>query len=85
MKEKQIEEVREILGYKISPHDPKFNEVLEQKLEEDRKKAKKEKKLKRQQEILERLTEMAKQDAKAPDTTSKNEGTAETLNEKKIE
>ncbi|KAL7644786.1 UNVERIFIED_CONTAM: hypothetical protein RMT77_004599 [Armadillidium vulgare] len=63
IKEKQVEDVREILGYNISPHDPKFKEILEKKIEEDKKRAKKEKKLRKKQIELERLQEAAQREA----------------------
>lgn len=43
-KERLIEEVRKHFGFKISPHDSRFKEMLEQKEKEEKKKKKEAKK-----------------------------------------
>lgn len=55
--------MRATLGYSISPHDPKFQEILDAKLEEERKRLKKEKRLEKERLMLEKLTEEAQKDA----------------------
>lgn len=54
-REKMIEEVREFLGYSAKPSDPRFQEAIAQKEQEDIKARKKEAKKKRESASLEDL------------------------------
>lgn len=54
-KERLIEEVRDILGFRIDPRDERFKEALEQKEKEEKKKSKAAKKLAKEQRMLEQL------------------------------
>lgn len=58
-KERLIEEVRSILGYRIDPKDERFKEALLKKEMEDKKASKAAKKLARQQRLIERLTKVS--------------------------
>lgn len=59
-KERLVEEVRRHFGFKISPHDERFKEMLVQKEKEDKKKKKEAKK----QARMEKLTNMLQKKAK---------------------
>lgn len=62
-KERLIEEVRDHFGFKISPNDERFKQLLEQKEKESKKKkkeAKKQAKLERLQNKLQREADSAK-------------------------
>jgi len=58
-KERLLEEVRQIFGYRIDPKDEKFKEALLMKEKEEKKAAKEAKKLLKQQKILEELKKQA--------------------------
>lgn len=64
-KERLVEEVRRHFGFKISPHDDRFKEMLEKKEKEEKKKKKEAKK----QERLQRLANKYEEESKNTDST----------------
>lgn len=58
-KEKVIEEIRQMFGYRIDPKDDKFKEALEKKEQEEKRAAKAAKKLKKQQKLIAEIHKMA--------------------------
>lgn len=70
-KERLVEEIRRHFGFKISPNDEKFKEMLAQKEKEERKKKKETKK----QARLDKLKNIFQENAK--DTSKSNEQTIE--------
>ncbi|XP_064102161.1 large ribosomal subunit protein mL64-like isoform X1 [Macrobrachium nipponense] len=79
-KEKVIEEIRQMFGYRIDPKDDKFKEALEKKEQEEKKAAKAAKKLKKQQKLIAEIHKMAGEgNARIEgDNTNSKEGGVET-------
>lgn len=63
-KEKLVQDVREYLGYDVSPHDVRFQEALQKKEEEERVVAKASKKQEKQARIMAQLSAMAEEEVK---------------------
>jgi len=82
-KERLIEEVRNHFGFKISPHDERFKEMVAEKEKQEKKKNKEAKKQARMEKLKTMFQEKA---AKNEQTTeSKNEQTTESKNEQTTE
>lgn len=58
-KERLMEEVRQIFGFRIDPKDERFKEALLQKEREEKRAAKEAKKIERQQKMMENLRKAA--------------------------
>lgn len=58
-KERVMEEVRQMFGFRIDPKDERFKEALEKKEMEEKRAAKAAKKLKKQQKMIEDIKKMA--------------------------
>ncbi|XP_050451803.1 growth arrest and DNA damage-inducible proteins-interacting protein 1 [Cataglyphis hispanica] len=72
-KERLVEEVRRHFGFKISPHDDRFKEMLLQKEKEEKKKkkeAKKQAKLERMTNMIQRASKNENQEQKTDSTKS---------------
>jgi uncharacterized protein YbaA (DUF1428 family) len=63
-KEKQIQEVREYLGYDIAPGDTRFQEALQKKEDEEKAVLKASKKQEKQAKIMAKLAQMADEELK---------------------
>ncbi|KAK7084765.1 hypothetical protein SK128_003617 [Halocaridina rubra] len=61
-KERLLEEIRQMFGFRIDPKDVRFKEALEKKELEEKQAAKAAKKLKKQQKIIENIKKMAHQE-----------------------
>lgn len=70
-KERLVEEVRRHFGFKISPHDDRFKEMLVQKEKEEKKKKKEAKK----QAQLEKITNMIQKASKNESQEQKSDST----------
>lgn len=75
-KERMMEEVRQMFGFRIDPKDERFKEALEKKEQEDKRAAKAAKKLKKQQKMIEQIKKLSQQgsDKLEGDDTSSKEG-----------
>ncbi|RWS02927.1 growth arrest and DNA damage-inducible proteins-interacting protein 1-like protein, partial [Dinothrombium tinctorium] len=71
-KEKLIQDIREYLGYDVDPGDIRFQEALLKKEEEDKLKAKAEKKISKQAKLLAKIAEMTAEEKPADSETKQN-------------
>ena len=60
-KERLIEEVRQMFGFRIDPKDDRFKEALEKKEQEEKRATKAARKLKKQQKMIADIQKMAQQ------------------------
>lgn len=61
LKERLVEEVRRHFGFKISPHDDRFKEMLAQKEKEEKKKKKEAKKKAKMDKMMGAIKDMTKE------------------------